>query len=55
LAVNGDEQSCLCLGCFTPGTLWIGGWGSPKADMDSLQRNILPLLEIKSSLQSSNL
>jgi hypothetical protein len=37
-ALFGGEWSATCFGCFTPGTLWIGGWVGPKAGLDDMDK-----------------
>jgi hypothetical protein len=42
--VDGDECSASRPGRFTLGTHWIGGWVSPRADLDIVEKQkILPL------------
>jgi hypothetical protein len=42
LALDGDEWSASCSGCFTPGerapvTHWLGGWVGPTAGLDAVE------------------
>jgi hypothetical protein len=42
-ALDGDELSALCSGCFTPGETALGihctgGWVGPRADLDGRRR-----------------
>jgi len=45
---NGGEWSASPCGSFTPGerapaTPWIGGWVDPRAGLDAVKRNTLPM------------
>jgi hypothetical protein len=37
-ALAGGEWSASCLGRFTPGTHWIGGWVNPGAGLDDMKK-----------------
>jgi hypothetical protein len=43
-ALDGGDWSVSCLGCFTTGTQWIGGWVDLRAGLDIVEkRKIMPL------------
>jgi len=37
-ALGGGESSASSLGCFTPGTHWIGGWVDHRAGLDAVEK-----------------